>query len=83
MATRSKSSGRSDRESDSMEALKPLVVLVLFGTILYGAYSVVQKGPTPPADAAASDAPPFAGTPAAAPQVELPPAAPKPPQSPL
>ena len=28
-----------------MEALKPLVVLGLLGTILYGAYLVVQKGP--------------------------------------
>lgn len=44
-----------------MEALKPLLVLGLFGTILYGAYSVVQKGPSgsePPA--AASTAPAFA-----------------------
>ncbi len=47
-----------------MEALKPLLVLGLFGTILYGAYSVVQKGPggsEPPAAAsAAGDAPAFA-----------------------
>ena len=52
-----------------MEAVKPLVVLVLFGTILYGAYSVVQKGPSGPADAgtAATDAPPFAP-----PQIDLP-----------
>lgn len=60
-----------------MEALKPLVVLVLFGTILYGAYSVVQKGPateSTPATAA-GDAPPFAAAPAA-PQVELTPAVP-------
>jgi hypothetical protein len=67
-----------------MEALKPLVVLVLFGTILYGAYSVVQKGPTPPVEAtAAVDAPPFAAPPAAPPvappQVELTPAVPVPP----
>jgi len=49
---------RREPASDSMEALKPLVVLVLFGVILYGAYSVVQKGPTPlPGDA---EAPPFA-----------------------
>jgi LysM repeat protein len=76
MATRSKSSSRRERESDSMEAIKPLVVLVLFGTILYGAYSVVQKGPTPTVEqSAASEAPPFAA-PAAAPQVELTPAPP-------
>lgn len=59
MARSSRQSSRSDRDSDSMEALKPMVVLVLFGTILYGAYSVVQKGSTPPAGAL-SDAPPFA-----------------------
>lgn len=60
-----------------MEALKPLVVLVLFGTILYGAYSVVQKGPAPPAGEAttAADAPPFMAPPTVAPQVELPPPA--------
>lgn len=56
-----------------MEAIKPLVVLVLFGTILYGAYSVVQKGPTAAVEGpAASEAPPFAAAPAAVPQVELP-----------
>jgi LysM repeat protein len=77
MATRSKSSSRRERESDSMEAIKPLVVLVLFGTILYGAYSVVQKGPTPAVEgSAATEAPPFAAAPATAPQVELPPAPP-------
>lgn len=45
-----------------MEALKPLVVLALFGMILYGAYSVVQKGPAPEAATATAgaDAPPFA-----------------------
>lgn len=60
-----------------MEAIKPLVVLVLFGTILYGAYSVVQKGPAPSAaDPSAGDAPPFVAGPAAAPDVELPPAPP-------
>jgi hypothetical protein len=62
MASRPRHSSRSDRDSDSMEALKPLVVLVLFGTILYGAYSVVQKGPstTDGANQAATEAPPFA-----------------------
>lgn len=66
-----------------MEAIKPLVVLVLFGTILYGAYSVVQRGPTAAVEGtAATEAPPFAAAPAAAPQVELP-AAPPPLQPPL
>lgn len=62
MAGRPRNSRRVDRDSDSMEALKPLVVLVLFGTILYGAYSVVQKGPSGGDSTAApvtSDAPPF------------------------
>lgn len=30
--------------SDSAEAVKPLIVLILLGTILYGGYSVIQKG---------------------------------------
>ena len=59
MASRPRHSSRSERDSDSMEALKPLVVLVLFGTILYGAYSVVQKGPSI-TDGAVAEAPPFA-----------------------
>lgn len=46
MASRGKQQTRTNRESDSMEAVKPLVVLVLFGTILYGGYCVVQKGPS-------------------------------------
>ncbi|MBM4023180.1 MAG: LysM peptidoglycan-binding domain-containing protein, partial [Planctomycetes bacterium] len=76
MASRSKSDRRSDSGSDSMEAIKPLIVLVLFGTILYGAYSVVQKGPsTPPGQPAASlEAPPFAPPAAEMPQQPLPPA---------
>jgi LysM repeat protein len=56
-----------------MEPLKPLVVLVLFGTILYGAYSVVQKGPSSTesaSDTAATGAPAFAP-----PAVEIAPAA--------
>jgi hypothetical protein len=70
MASRSKPERRPERGNDSMEAIKPLIVLVLFGTILYGAYSVVQKGPSPTNEqAAASDAPPFAP-----PAVELSPA---------
>ena len=63
MASRPRHSSRSDRDSDSMEALKPLVVLVLFGTILYGAYSVVQKGPSATevtASQATTEAPAFA-----------------------
>jgi len=60
MASRSRHSSRSDRDSDSMEAIKPLVVLVLFGTILYGAYSVVQKGPSAQVGSTASEAPAFA-----------------------
>lgn len=56
-----------------MEALKPLVVLVLFGTILYGAYSVVQKGPSTATQdpvTSADNAPPFT-PPSAPPQVEI------------
>lgn len=87
MASRPRHSSRSDRDSDSMEALKPLVVLVLFGTILYGAYSVVQKGPstTDAATQATTEAPPFAPpavevatTAAAVPAPATPPAAPGP-----
>ena len=44
MANRSKRS-RSDSDGDAGDSLKPLVVLVLLGTILYGAWSVVNKGP--------------------------------------
>jgi hypothetical protein len=77
MASRSRHSSRSDRDSDSMEAVKPLVVLVLFGTILYGGYSVVQKGPSSPTEPATSEAPPFTPPPvevAAAPAPATPPA---------
>jgi len=94
MASRPKSSRRRDSDTDSLEALKPLVVLGLLGMILYGAYSIVQKGPMQPA-AALPEAPPFAAPSqplptaavadpsavAAAPQVELPPA-PAPPAPP-
>ena len=62
MASRVKSSVRRERDSDALEAVKPLVVLVLFGMILYGGYSIVQKGPAPPDASAASlgsDPPPF------------------------
>lgn len=56
MAQRSKAGSRRDSErpsSDPFEAVKPLVVLVLLGTILYGAYSVIRRGPSgAPADVA-------------------------------
>jgi hypothetical protein len=59
---------RHDRDTDSMEAIKPLVVLALFGTILYGAFSMVQKGPGPAAGSSElAEAPPFA-----APEVHVP-----------
>lgn len=69
MASRSKHERRPERGSDTMEAIKPLIVLALFGTILYGAYSVVQKGPSPSASphADAPEAPAFG-----APEVEMP-----------
>jgi hypothetical protein len=62
MASRSKPDRRTERGGDSMEALKPLIVLVLFGTILYGGYTVVQKGPSKDAGshASAPEAPAFA-----------------------
>lgn len=79
MASRSKPTRRSEPDSDSLEALKPLVVLGLLGMILYGAFSIVQKGPASPPPL--PEAPAFTAaaafpTPAAAvssPQVELPP----------
>jgi hypothetical protein len=80
MASRSKSPRRREPDTDSLEALKPLVVLGLLGMILYGAYSIVQKGPTT-APPSLPEAPPFQSaadpaaateTMAAAPLVELP-----------
>ncbi len=44
MPTRSK--GRPKRASDPFEAVKPLVVLGLLGMILYGAFSVIRRGPS-------------------------------------
>ncbi len=42
-----------------MDSLKPLIVLGLLGTIMYGAYSVVQKGPAPASSGVTfGDAPP-------------------------
>ena len=68
-----------------MESLKPLIVLGLLGTIMYGAYSVVQKGPTPPTVAAATSAadappnvPPLASPPLVVPPPMAPPAPPAP-----
>jgi len=85
MASRSKSSHRRDRDSDAADAIKPLIVLGLLGTILYGAYSVVQKGPAtqPPewqtptasqamAEGGLDDAPPFGAGPAGPPIVAPP-----------
>ena len=72
MATRSKASSRRERDSDVGDSLKPLVVLALLGTILYGAWSVVAKSPS-----GSSTAPDVAGTAAPfAPQVEIPTTAP-------
>lgn len=61
MAKQSSQNRRGREPDSSLEALKPLLVLALFGMILYGAYSVVQKGPSPVADqaGATADAPAF------------------------
>ena len=68
MARRSKSKHRREQQNDPLEALRPLIVLGLLGMILYGAYSIIQKGPKetnqewqPPGatHTATSDAPPF------------------------
>jgi hypothetical protein len=73
MASRSKGQSRRDHDTDSSDSLKPLVVLVLLGTILYGAWSVVNKGPGTaaigPAEPARAD---LASAPAFAPQVDIP-----------
>ena len=45
MARRSKSKHRREPQKDPLEALRPLIVLGLLGMILYGAYSIIQKGP--------------------------------------
>lgn len=45
MAHRTKSPPRRERDADPMEALKPMIVLALLGTILYGAYTIIQRGP--------------------------------------
>jgi len=71
MASRSRAPRRRESDSDTADSLKPLVVLVLLGTIMYGAWSVVTRGPGDlPNEASRADlsaAPPFAaaaGTPA-------------------
>jgi LysM repeat protein len=73
MASRSKGHSRRDHDTDSSDSLKPLVVLVLLGTILYGAWSVVNKGPgggaVTSAEPARAD---LASAPAFAPQVDVP-----------
>jgi hypothetical protein len=45
MASRSRAPRRRESDSDTADSLKPLVVLVLLGTIMYGAWSVVTRGP--------------------------------------
>ncbi|MFM8378237.1 MAG: LysM peptidoglycan-binding domain-containing protein [Planctomycetia bacterium] len=84
MAHRTKSSPRRERDSDPLESLKPMLVLGLLGTILYGAYTIIQRGPggagpgwQPPGSpvaATAPEAPAFQ-----APAVEMPQAATPPP----
>jgi len=73
MARRSKGHDHRERDTESGDSLKPLVVLVLLGTILYGAWSVVNKGPggsgVAPAGQVSAD---LTSAPAFAPQVEIP-----------
>ena len=84
MAHRTKSSPRRERDSDPLESLKPMLELGLLGTILYGAFTIIQRGPggagpgwQPPGSpvaATAPEAPAFQ-----APAVEMPQAATPPP----
>ena len=80
MARRSKSKHRREQQNDPLEALRPLIVLGLLGMILYGAYSIIQKGPKetnqewqPPGTThtATSDAPPFKPAVTTPPSVEI------------
>ena len=81
MARRPKSKHRRETRSDPLEALRPLVVLGLLGMILYGAYSIIQKGPSggggpdwrasDTGDREGGDAPAFAGVQPTPPAVEL------------
>ncbi len=69
---------RASSKSDSAEAIKPLIVLILLGTILYGGYSVIQKGRNDGENeraAAGGDAPLFDPAVEEAPSVTMPPAA--------
>ena len=80
MARRPKSKHRRETRSDPLEALRPLVVLGLLGMILYGAYSIIQKGPSRGGpdwqasdadDTAGGEAPAFTGVQPIPPAVEL------------
>ena len=54
---RTSTSRRRERDTEPMDSLKPLIVLGLLGTIMYGAYSVVQKGPATTPAGSVSEAP--------------------------
>ena len=80
MARRSKSKHRREPQKDPLEALRPLIVLGLLGMILYGAYSIIQKGPketdqawqnSESSSAAVSEAPPFVPSVPTPPSVDL------------
>ena len=80
MARRPKSKHRRESQKDPLEALRPLIVLGLLGMILYGAYSIIQKGPketnqewqnSGSASATASEAPPFVTSVPTLPSVDL------------
>ena len=66
---RTSTSRRRERDTDPMDSLKPLIVLGLLGTIMYGAYTVVQKGPSTPAGDAVADT---SGASFSAPEISLP-----------
>ena len=71
---RTSTTRRRERETDPMDSLKPLIVLGLLGMIMYGAYSVVQRGPgAPPPGVATTDGGTATGV-FAPPDVSLPPA---------
>ena len=80
MARRPKSKHRRETRSDPLEALRPLIVLGLLGMILYGAYSIIQKGPSrggpdwqasDSGNTAGGEAPAFSGVPTTPPAVEV------------
>ena len=66
---RTSTSRRRERDTDAMDSLKPLIVLGLLGTIMYGAYSVVQKGPAPSPAGSVADT---TGSAFAPPEITLP-----------